>query len=293
MDNKYSQKTLALMAGYQRDEETASVLYKKIAGREKDENNKNILLQIANDEKEHALVWKNYTGKEIAPNMLKVGFYGFLSLVLGYTFVIKLMENGEYTGVSDIKELTAEIPEVDGIIKQEKQHEQYLAGILDEERLKFTGAVVLGLNDALVELTGAIAGLTFALANTRLIALAGIVTGVAATLSMAVSNYLAQRADNNPKAFKASVYTGVAYLVTVVLLVLPYMLFPENMYGAALAAMLGITVLIIAAFNYYISVTKSQPFTRRFVEMLLLSLGVALIAFIIGLLAKKFLGIEM
>ena len=48
--------------------------------------------------------------------------------------------------------------------------------------------MVLGLNDALVELTGTIAGLTFVLTNTTLIAMAGIITGIAATLSMAASN---------------------------------------------------------------------------------------------------------
>ncbi|MDL2218719.1 hypothetical protein LJC04_00010 [Ruminococcaceae bacterium OttesenSCG-928-O06] len=149
------------------------------------------------------------------------------------------------------------------------------------------------MNDALVELTGTLAGLTFAMANSRLVALSGIITGVSATFSMAASNYLAERADGNPKALKSSVYTGVAYLVTVVCLVLPYLLFPPHMYVAALATMLAVVILIILFFNYYISVAKSLPFLRRFGEMAAISLGVALVSFVIGLLVKRFLGIDI
>jgi VIT1/CCC1 family predicted Fe2+/Mn2+ transporter len=144
-----------------------------------------------------------------------------------------------------------------------------------------------------VELTGTIAGLTFALASTRLVALSGIITGVSATLSMAASNYLAQRSDGNPHAFKSSAYTGAAYLVTVALLVLPYLLLPAHAYLAALAIMLAVVILVIVAFNYYISVAKSLSFFRRFGEMAAISLSVAAVSFVIGLLVKRFLGIEI
>ena len=167
-----------------------------------------------------------------------------------------------------------------------------LYNMLDEERLHYIGAMVLGLNDALVELTGAIAGVTFALANTRLVALTGIITGVSATFSMAASNYLAERADNNPKALKSSIYTGMAYLITVALLVLPYLLFPTHMYVVAFAVMIVTVIFIIMFFNYYISVAKEEPFLKNFVTMAVISLSVAVISYIIGILAKELLGIE-
>ncbi len=165
--------------------------------------------------------------------------------------------------------------------------------MLDEERLNYVGAMVLGLNDALVELTGTIVGLTFVLANTTLIAMAGTITGIAATLSMAVSNYLAERADGNPKALKASVYTGFTYLLTVVFLVLPYLIFPENMFIGALVTMIAIVVALIAIFNFYIAVVKSESFWCKFAEMSLISLSVALISFVIGWLAKLCFGIDV
>jgi len=188
--------------------------------------------------------------------------------------------------------MAKELPEAARILEDERRHEKELYGMLDEERLHYVGAMVLGLNDALVELTGAIAGVTFALANTRLVALTGIITGVSATFSMAASNYLAERADNNPKALKSSIYTGMAYLITVALLVLPYLLFPTNMYVAAFAVMIATVILIIMFFNYYISVAKEEPFLKNFATMAVISLSVALISYIIGVVAKQLLGID-
>ena len=178
------------------------------------------------------------------------------------------------------------------MIADEEAHETKLMSMIDEERLHYVGSIVLGLNDALVELTGTIAGLTFALANNRLVALSGIITGVAATLSMAASNYLAQRADGNKDALKSSVYTGIAYLLTVIAIVLPYLLLPNQMYLFAFIIMIAIVVLIILSFNYYISVAQDLPFWKRFGEMVVISLGVAALSFGIGIAAKAILGVN-
>jgi VIT1/CCC1 family predicted Fe2+/Mn2+ transporter len=216
-----------------------------------------------------------------------------LSRILGYTFVIKRLLREEAGAVGAYDKLKAEIPKAADVQADEMRHEKELVDMLDEERLQYVGAMVLGLNDALVELTGTIAGLSFALQNTRIVALSGIITGISATLSMAASNYLAERADGNANALKSSIYTGVAYLITVTLLVTPYLLLPDSLWAVALLCMIVIVVLIILAFNYYISVAKSLPFRRRFTEMVSISLGVAVIAFLIGLLAKALLGVDI
>ena len=69
---------------------------------------------------------------------------------------------------------------------------------------------------------------------------------------MAASDYLSSKAENNPRAKKSAVYTGVAYLITVILLILPYLLAPSKFI--ALGLTLAIAVLIIFCFNYYVSV---------------------------------------
>ena len=165
--------------------------------------------------------------------------------------------------------------------------------MLDEERLRYVGSMVLGLNDALVELTGSLAGFTFALQNTRLIALSGLIIGISATFSMASSEFLAARSEGRSDALKSCTYTGIAYLITVVLLILPYLLLGSSQYIAALVCMLAIVVLIIAGFTYYTSVAQDQPFKSRFLEMALISIGVAVVSFVVGVLAKNLLGVEV
>ena len=289
----YSKNSQKLMLAFQKDEMTSARIYAHVARHLKDEKNKKVLEKISHDESLHAQVWRQYTGQTVRANSFKVFWYILLTYLLGYTFVIKLLEQDEFEGIRGLSQLEKEVPEVTSIIAQEEEHESRLIGMLDEARLNYVGAMGLGLNDALVALTGTIAGLTFVLMNTTLIAMAGIITGIAATLSMAASNYLAERADGNPNALKASVYTGVAYLITVIFLVLPYLVFPVSMYFAALVCMIGIVVFLVFIFNYYISVVKSAPFWAKFLEMAAISLSVALISFLIGLLAKLGFGIDV
>ena len=293
MGQSINAQTLSTLLRLQAEEMTGAVIYDKMAEKESDPENKKTLLHMASEERSHASLLKRYTRQDVKPSAWQILWYGFLCIVMGYTFVIKLMEKDENVTAKEYMALSHDFPELAQIMEQEQEHEQKLVNILDEERLKYVGAMVLGLNDALVELTGTIAGLTFALSNTRVVALAGIITGVSATLSMAASNYLAERADGSENAFKSSLYTGMAYLVTVVFLVAPYLILPEDMYKEALVVMLIIVILIIFFFNYYISVAKSLPFTRRFLEMACISLSVAVISFAIGLLAKEVLGIDI
>ena len=156
--------------------------------------------------------------------------------------------------------------------------------MLDEERLQYVGSMVLGMNDVLVELTGSLAGFTFAMQNTRLIALSGLIIGISATFSMASSEFLAARSEGRTDALKSCSYTGIAYLLTVVALIAPYLLFPAALFIPALICMLIVVVLIIAGFTYYTSVAQDQPFTSRFGEMALISIGVAVISFVVGIL---------
>ena len=274
------------------DEEFGSALYAFMAKREKNKDNQKILEEMANDEKMHAKVWKEITQKDLKPNAISLLWSKIITVVLGFTFVVKKMQKKEQVTQKAYEQMQEQYPQAAKMLEDERRHEKELYAMLDEERLHYVGSMVLGLNDALVELTGAIAGVTFALANTRLVALTGIVTGISATLSMAASNYLAERADQNPKALKSSVYTGAAYLITVALLVLPYLIFPTHMYLAAFVVMIATVLLIILFFNYYISVAKEEPFAKRFIEMAVISLSVAAISYLIGIFAKQFLGID-
>jgi VIT1/CCC1 family predicted Fe2+/Mn2+ transporter len=292
MEGTLSAGMLARVLKAQLDEEKGAALYSFMARRERNPENKRVLEQMALDEKKHAAVWRGLTGKNLRPPIGQVFFLKLLTVLLGFTFVVKTLQKDEQFSKTNYESLQQDLPQAAAMLADERRHEEELYSMLDEERLHYVGAMVLGLNDALVELTGAIAGVTFALCNTRLVAMTGIITGVSATLSMAASNYLAERAQGSRDALKSSTYTGAAYLITVALLVLPYLLFPPQMYVAAFAVMIAVVLLIVLVFNYYISVAKEEPFLRRFGEMAVISLSVAVISFVIGVLAKHFLGID-
>nr|WP_319776457.1 VIT1/CCC1 transporter family protein [uncultured Sphaerochaeta sp.] len=290
-ENTYSKKTMRVLLFLQQGELTEHRIYSFLATRVKDEHNSNVLRRIAEEELRHAKIWQKLTGKEVRINSFKRWFYSFMAIILGYTFVLKKMEKGEDKATKAYRSLIAEVPQAKQISEDEDRHEQQLLSMLDEERLQYIGSMVLGLSDALVELSGTLAGLTFALQNTRLIALSGLITGISATLSMASSEYLSAKNSGEKNAAKSSMYTGIAYLFTVAFMVLPYLLLDN--YVTALLIMLVVVIVIIMLFTYYTSVAKDLPFGKRFLEMALISLGVAAISFVIGILVKRFLGIDI
>ena len=224
---------------------------------------------------------------------MRIFKYVFLARVLGFTFAVKLMENGEEAAQREYELLADEIPESIDIRRDEEAHEEALLGMLDEERLQYVGSMVLGMNDALIELTGSLAGFTFAMQNTRLIALAGLIMGISATFSMASSEFLASKSEGRSDAFKSCLYTGTAYLITVALLIAPYLIFDSAHYLYALICMLAVVILIIAGFTYYTSVAQGERFRPKFLEMSCISIGVAVISFGVGIAAKRFLGIDL
>lgn len=276
----------------QQEERNGQITYARLAKITKDGHNRKILERIASEEEKHYQIWKKYTQQDAPANRLKTTIYFWMSRLLGITFGVKLMELGEESTQAAYEPLLDKIPEIRQMHADEEKHEEELLGMLDEESLRYAGSVVLGLNDALVELTGALAGFSFAFQKTNIIALAGLITGISASFSMAASEYLSNKAEGGEQdPVKSAVYTGIAYIFTVAVLVLPYLL--TNNYLVSLGWTILNAILIIAAFNYYLSVAKSLDFKRRFLEMALISLGVAFLSFIIGNVIRRWFGIEV
>ena len=276
---------------FQRTEITEYHVYRRLSQWMKGKN-REVLEKIAQDEKRHAGIWRRYTGESLAPDRLMLYWYLLLAFVFGVTFAIKIMERNEGSAMETYGAVADVLPVATEIMHEEEEHEKALIDLLDEERLKYIGSMVLGLNDALVELTGALAGFTFALTDGRVVGVAGLITGVAATLSMGASEFLSQRTDSgdlNP--LKAAIYTGIAYLVTVALLVAPFFIV-GNVY-AALAWSLFNALVVILLFSFFVSVVKETPFRPAFLEMAAISLGVAAISFLIGLVARHFIPVDI
>lgn len=268
----------------QKREITDYLVYSKLATKQKDEHNRTLLEKIALDELRHYQFLEKLTKQKVNPNRFTVMFFFLLARIFGLTFGIKLLERGEEKQQSIYHELVGKVEGIERLIADEEEHEKQLIDTLNEEKLKYVSSIVLGLNDALVELTGTLAGLTFALDNARTVGLAGLITGIAASLSMASSEYLSSKEEESKSfALKSALYTGVAYIFAVIFMILPYFLFATSL--VSLLVTLTVVVLIIFVFNYYISVAKDYSFKKRFFEMVTISLGVAALSFVIGYFA--------
>ena len=224
------------------------------------------------------------------PNWFRVFWYVVLARILGLTFALKLMERGEEKAQKNYSSAQENL--FRELISDEKTHEEELLKLIDEEKLDYIGSMVLGLNDALVELTGALAGLTLAIQKTSIVALSGIITGIAAALSMAASDYLSRKSEGGEKKpLKSALYTGVAYIFTVLFLTFPYLLFNNPFVALSLTVINAIFVIFI--FTFFVSVVKDQSFRRNFLEMFSISIGVAAVSFFIGLFVRKFFNIDI
>ncbi len=276
----------------QREEITEYHIYNRLADQTRDPENQKVLRQIANDELKHYKMWAAYTNKEVSPSHWEVRKYYWISKVLGLTFGLKLMEKGEEKAQINYALISTEVPEALSVAEDENHHEKELIGLIQEEHLKYMGSIVLGLNDALVEILGTLAGLTFALQNTKLVGLVGIITGIAGALSMSSSEYLSNKADgNHEQAIKSSIFTGIAYIIAVVFLIAPYLIF-KSPFIALIVALIN-SVIIVFLFTYYLSVASDQPFRKRFTEMVVLSTTVSLISFGLGYLVRVMFGIDL
>ena len=287
-------KTKKLILKAQKNEITEHFVYEKLAHKTGDQANAEVLHRIAADELGHYQFWKNYSKKDIKPSRFKIWFYYLIARLLGITFGIRLMERGEKQAQKLYQEISQVVPEAMNIHSDEDRHEQELIHMINEEKLQYVSSIVLGINDALVELTGALAGLTLALQNSRLIAVTGLITGIAASFSMAASEYLSTKSgeevkDKNP--LRAAIYTGIAYIFTVIFLILPFLL-ATNLY-LALGLTIAVAILIILLFTFYIAVAKNLNFKKRFAEMALISLSIAALSFGIGYLIRIFFDIEI
>ena len=267
--------------------------YAWLAERIRNTKNREILERISKEEHQHYELLKRLTQRDIKPRKFRVLWYKLISRIFGLSFGLRLMEQGEEIGQNVYCKLKEEHPEFADLYLDEQRHESEVLGLIEEERIAYAGSIVLGLNDALMELTGALAGLTFALQNSRLIAMTGFITGIAASMSMAASGFLSAReeTDDSKNPLKSAVYTGAAYITTVLILILPYLLL-HNVY-VAVVIMMGMSILIIFGYNFYITTAKGLRLWRRFNEMATISVGVACISFLIGMGVRTFFGIEI
>lgn len=277
------------------DEINDHTIYTYLAHKSEDENNRKIFQKLAAEERNHYDFCQMLTGETRRPNRLIIAFIKLMVGLLGVLFTLKFMESRELNGKSFYLSLFDAYPQAKIIYQQEVHHEIALIDMLHDKKITYAGAIVLGMNDALVELTGTLTGIALAFEQAKMVGITGFIMGVAASLSMAGSAYLESNENKNElngvKPLVYSLYTGIAYIITTLMLILPFFLFQSIPY--ALIVMFIFALLAILGYNFYISVAKGSGFIKRVSQMLIITFGVALISFLLGYGVKYFFGIDI
>jgi VIT1/CCC1 family predicted Fe2+/Mn2+ transporter len=293
LDSTYEKENLQKALKQQQSEINDHTIYKALASHQDNEKNKEVFEKIAKDEKAHYEFWVRITNQQIEAQKLVVWWYIILVKIFGTSFALKSLEKRESGAEEFYKELFEIYPESKKIYKQEVEHEFELIDMLNDKKLLYAGAIVLGMNDALVELTGTLSGIALAFDKSLTVGLTGLIMGIAASLSMAGSAYFEAKEnpseDINPLVY--SLYTGVSYILTTTILVVPFFIFEVMSYS--LIMMFISAFLAIISYNFYISVAKDLSFSKRVIQMSAITFGVALISFGIGYVVKYYFGIEI
>ena len=280
---------------YALDELLDHELYARLAARERNERNRKLLEELARDELRHHLFWSKLAGpvRLGLRDRLKLRLLLSLSRLAGKTFTIKLLERGEAATVGEYRRAAAELggelaAELARVIEDEERHERELAGSLDELAVRQLGSIALGVSDAIIELTGVLAGFAGYTGSPLQVAAAGLIVGVSAALSMAAAAYSQAKHERGKNPRTAAAYTGLFYMLTVLALVAPLLLGVPASIGVALS--LACALAILAAFSFYSAVVMERPFLREYLENAAVIMAVSLVGYAFGQIVKELTG---
>ena len=297
MQETVAPELASLAAESARDEQTDGAVYLALSRRERNQEFKAALEGLARGEQSHYEFWKHFAPNvNVTVNKFKLYFVLLLRLTLGLTFTMKFLERHEDTLHKRYREIAKMIPPEDMarflvMMEEEEKQEEALMGKVHEGRVKYMSFIVLGLADAVVEISGIHAGSLGIYKKTELAGLAGVIAGMAASVAMASAAYAQAKQGFEGSAKWSAIYTGVSYMFTAIFLALPYFL-TSNMISA-LSTSLVIGVILVAMMTYYDTVISTKPFARQFAEIAGIILAASLALFIAGTIINQLLGITI
>ncbi len=269
------------------DEFREYVVYNTLARMERRADKRRVLEALAAQELEHFKFWSRFAA--VRPSMWRLRLYAFfmafLRLLFGVTFVAKLMERGEKETIARYRSVEPllsgeDLRRLHGIIKDEERHEEALIAQIDETVVKYMGALVLGLADAIIEITGAHAGALGTTNNTTVAGVIGLIVGVGAAISMASASYLQTKHEVGKSPTVAAFVTGFGYIFAVALMSLPYFLTHDIYMAFAASILVGILLTFILTFQA--AVYAEKDFKFEFIQTVGLLLGTAVLTYLIG-----------
>lgn len=281
------------------DEFSDYTLYDKLSKTVKEGNPfTEILKQLSATELGHYEFWRKYVpGEEPRVSKLKLYWVLFLRRFFGLTFATRYLDRHEGNVVKEYESLAHMIPDsdkyaFDRMVADEKEHENAFAQKIESSTISYISFVVLGLADALVEISGIHAGSLGFYDRTEIAGLAGVIAGAAASMAMASAAFAQAKQGFKGSARLSAAYTGVSYFITAIVLAAPYFLTTNMIY--ALSSSLSLAVLILVLTTYYSTVINSRPFLRDFLEILAILFGATIVLYAFGSIVRvEFPGIKV
>ena len=174
------------------DEWSDYTLYERLSKTIKADNPfADILRTLSATEHKHFEFWKRYVPNE-QPKLaaLKLYWILFLRRFLGLTFAARYLDRHEEDVVKKYERIAPLVPAsdrsaFDDMVADEKEHERAFAMKIESSAVRYISFVVLGLADALVEISGIHAGTLGLFDRTEIAGLAGVIAGGAASMAMA------------------------------------------------------------------------------------------------------------
>ena len=250
---------------------------------------------LAATEQKHYDFWKGYAGgREAKPSRLATFFILNLRLLMGTTFAIRFLERHEANTIARYRAIAPLIPE-DGrgafqdIIADEMSNERSLRDRVEGPFVKYISFVILGLADAIVEISGIHAGSLGIYNSTELTGMAGIVAGAAASIAMASAAYAQAKQGFRGSAPVSASFTGASYFVSAAILAGPYFLTGAMVTAMAVSLTFGI-VMVMAA-TYYNSVVSGKRFIKDFAELVAIMLAATAALYLFGDVVRVYTGI--
>lgn len=291
-DSKLTPEALAKAREYCLDEFKDHVVYERLAEGERDERIRGVLEKLSEEEHRHYQFWSEMLGGDCRHQLStrSIRLVELARRVFGLTFTLKFLELHERSVIEEYRSFLSHLEgedrrRLEEIIEDEVTHESSLIGGIDETVVRYLSFIALGLADAIVEISGVHTGFLGATKTTIVSGIAGLIVGVSAAFSMAGAAYLQAKAEA-PTGSKgrtpamSSIVTGLSYMVSVVLLALPYFLTGDQL--KAFLASISLAVLIVSGFTFYNSVISESNFRREIAENLLILFGTAFIAYLFG-----------
>jgi len=257
-----------------------------------------VLKQLSATEHGHYEFWRKYVPDE-EPRLARLKLYWilFLRRFFGLTFATRYLDRHEENVVKEYQGLAGLIPDADkeafgAMVADERDHEKAFAMKVESSAVRYISFVVLGLADALVEISGIHAGWLGLFDKTEIAGLAGVIAGGAASLAMASAAFAQAKQGFQGSARLSAIYTGVSYFITAIILATPYFL-TANM-ELALGASLTLAVIILAVTTWYSVVIQEKHFLKDFVEILAILFATTILVFALGaIVSAEFPGIKV